>query len=271
MRKLSFVLALAFSILMIQSCMKDQGGINNPKNPPELPAAESFIMLFDDFSEQRSGGLDDRSVDNYLHAAINVLVWNTVVTTNLYIPVAAFKGALKHKADYQGNGVWMWSYDVTDDQNVTYIIKLYGELLVNDEVKWDMYVSQIGGFSNMHWFTGITGKNNSYANWTLNFDPIDPKPFIKIDYSKSSGSALIRYTNAIPNTPQNGGYIEYREAAISGTEFDRAYDVFAAELNNLLQINWNSQLKNGRVKDAKKFNDNEWHCWNRYLQNVDCN
>lgn len=271
MRKLSFVLAIAFSFLMIQSCVKDQGSIHDSKKAPELPAVESFTMIFEDFSQQRTGGLNGRSVDNYLHAAMNVLVWNTVVTAHMYIPVVAFKEALRHKAVYQGNGIWMWSYDVTDNQNETYIVKLYGELLVNDEVKWDMYVSKIGGFSNMHWFTGITGKGNNYANWTLNFDPIAPKPFVKIDYSKSSGSALIRFTNAIPNVPQNGGYIEYREAAIIGTAFDRSYDVFVAEMNNLLQINWNSQFKNGRVKDAKKFNDDEWHCWDRSYQNVDCN
>lgn len=271
MRKLSFLLAVAFSILMIQSCVKDPGGVYNSKKAPQLPAAESFTMLFDDFSQPRKDGLNGRSVDNFLHAATNVLVWNTVVTVHLYVPVAAFKEAFRHQAAYQGNGIWMWTYDVTDDQNKTFIVKLYGELLVNDEVKWDMYVSQIGGFTNMHWFTGITGKNNNYAQWTLNFDPANPKPGIRIDYSKSTSLKTIRYTNVVPNTAQTGGYIEYREGMVSGTEFDRAYDVFAADLNNLLQINWNSVYKNGRVKDANKFNDNEWHCWDRSLQDDDCN
>lgn len=271
MRKLSFLLAVAFSFLMFQSCVKDQEGVFNAKKAPKLPSTELFTMQFDDFSQQRKDGLNGRSVDNFLHSATNVLVWNTVVAVHLYIPVAALKEAFRHQAVYQGNGVWMWSYEVKDDQNKIYIVKLNGELLLNDEVKWDMYVSQIGGFSNIHWFTGVTGKNNTYAHWTLNFDPANPKPFIKIDYSKSANSASIRYTIAIPDTPQTGGYIEFREGAVTGTEFDRSYDVFAADLNNLLQINWNSTYKNGRVKDAKKYNDNEWHCWDRSLQDVDCN
>ncbi|MGE5356996.1 MAG: hypothetical protein ACM3PT_12230 [Deltaproteobacteria bacterium] len=270
MKKLSFLFVAVFSILMIQSCVKDLG-LNNSKKAPKLPAPELLTMDFNDFSQKKKDGLNGRSVDNFLHAATNVLVWNTVVTVQLYIPVAALREAFNQKAVYQGNGKWMWSYDVTDNQNKTFIVKLYGELLINDEVKWDMYVSQVGGFTNMHWFTGITGKNNNYASWTLNADPVNPKPFIKIDYNKSGNNALIRYTNVVPGVPQNGGYIEYREAVINGTEFDRAYDVYAADLNNLLQINWNSQVKNGRVKDAKRFNDNEWHCWDSSLQDDDCN
>jgi hypothetical protein len=250
--------------------MKDQG-LYNSKNAPKLPASESFTMMFNDFSSPDKNGINGRTVNNFLHSAGNILVWNTLVTVHLYIPVAAFAEALKHKAEYQGNGIWLWSYDVTDNQNKTYFVKLFGELLANDEVKWDLYVSQAGGFSNFHWFSGITARNNSYAHWTLNFDPATPKPVIKIDFAKTISLATIRYTNIIPETPQNGSYIEFREGVISGTEFDRAYDVFAADLNNLLQINWNSIYKNGRVKDFKKYNDNDWHCWDAQLQDIDCN
>lgn len=271
MRKLSFLLAIAFSLLMIQSCMKDQDGILNSKKAPELPAAETFAMSFTDFSEPRKDGINGRTPDNFLYSAVNVLVWNTLLTVNLQIPVLAFYESFKHKAEYQGNGVWMWSYEVKDNQNKIYIAKLYGELLVNDEVKWDMYVSQVGGFTDMHWYSGITARNNSYANWTLNYDPANPKPCLKIDFSKSTGYSSIRYTNIIPAVPQNGSYIEYRVGQITGTDFDRAYDVFAADLNNLLQINWNSVYKNGRVQDFRKYADNDWHCWDTQLQDVDCN
>lgn len=270
MKKLSYLFAVVFSILMLQSCMKDQGSYNS-KNAPKLPALESFTMKFNDFSTPDKNGINGRTVDNFLYSAGNVLVWNTLVTVHLYIPVAAFAEALKQNPEYQGNGIWLWSYDVTDNQHKTYLIKLYGELLLNDEVKWDMYVSQVGGFANMHWFSGITARNNSYAHWTLNFDTADPKPLIKIDFTKTLNQATIRYTNMIPGSQQNGSYIEYKEAVINGTEFDRAFDVFAADLNNLLQINWNSIYKNGRVKDFKKYNDDYWHCWDTQLQDIDCN
>ena len=271
MRKLSFLLVIVISIFMFQSCMKDQDGTINSKKAPELPAVGSLVMPFQDFSEPRKDGITGRTIDNWIYSATNVLVWNTVLTVHLHVPVIAFYESFKHEANYQGNGVWLWSYEVTDDQNKTFLVKLYGELLVNDEIKWDMYVSQIGGFSNMHWFSGTTARDKSYAHWTLNFDPASPKPCLSIDFNRNSSSSSIRYTNIIPNVPENGGYIEYREGSISGTDFNRAYDVFGAEINNLMQINWNSIYKNGRVKDFKKYSDNEWHCWGTDFQDMDCN
>lgn len=271
MKKLNFLLVIAISVFLLQSCMKDQGDALYSKKAPELPSIESFAMPFNDFSEPRKDGINGRTIDNWLYSATNVLVWNTILTVHLNIPVLAFQHSFKHKAVYQGSGIWMWSYEVTDNLNKTYVAKLYAELLPDDEIKWDMYISQIGGFDNMHWYSGITAINKSYAHWTLNFDPADPKPCLKIDFNKNTSSASIRYTNIIPNVPQNGAYIEYREGAINAGDFNRAYDVFAAELNNLMQINWNSIYKNGRVKDFKKFADNEWHCWGTDFQDTVCN
>lgn len=275
MKKLSFVLTIAFSIFLTQSCQKDAE--IDPylgQDAPALPSEETFVMSLVPFTEL--GGLANdevtsRTLTNWTHAAGNVLVWNTLLTMNLRIPTLSFYEAFNHQPVYQGQGVWLWAYEVTDDTG-TYQAELYGELLVNDEVKWDMYISKTGGFSNVHWYTGVVAMDESYAHWTLNFDVNDPKPFISIDYLRNNGNDVesIRYTNIIPGYQDNGGYIEYRTGNVVPGVFDRAYDVFGAGINNLLEINWDSINNNGRVKDPNHFLDENWHCWDTDLQDTDC-
>ncbi|MCB9298790.1 MAG: hypothetical protein H6559_37575 [Lewinellaceae bacterium] len=68
------------------------------------------------------------------------------------------------------------------------------------------------GFPRVHWYSGTTANDRSYARWALNFDPNNPGTFINIDFQRDNGNgaAAIRYTNSIPGVPENGGYIEYR-------------------------------------------------------------
>ncbi len=278
MKKLSFVFALALSVFFMQSCQKDE--ITEPIDPhagkeaPQLPAPETFLMPFSAFSEPEADTprITPRELTNWGYSAANVLVWNTVLTIHLAIPTLAFYESFNHQPEYQGNGVWLWAYEVADGNGVRYQAELYGELLASSEVKWDMYISQSGGFSRVHWYSGITANDQSYARWALNFDPNNPRPFIDIDYRRDNGNgaAAIRYTNAIPGVPENGGFIEYREGAGAADGFDRAYDVYKAEIDNLLEINWDSVNHNGRVKDAEKYQDQEWHCWGTDLRDMDC-
>lgn len=273
MKKLNLFLAIAFSIFILQSCVKDPVvDLQESQTAPQLPAVESFIMPFQDFSEDKREGLESRTVNNFSYSVGNILIWNSLLNTHLRIPVLSFVAALNQQAEYQGSGVWLWAYDFTDDQGNTFNAELYGELLASEEIKWDMYVSKVGGFQDMHWYSGITANDNSIATWTINFDVNNPRPFIKIDFERNNGygAAAIRYTNIIPNEPGNGGYIEYREGEGAADGFDRAYDVYKIEMDNLLEINWDELNKNGRVKDVKRYYDDEWHCWGTNYQDIDC-
>ena len=274
MKKLSFVLAIIFSIFLLQSCTQDQLVDQNAEAAPKLPSEEMFVMPFGDFSEdERRNGMDERTVQNWSYSVGNILIWNSLLSMHLHIPILSFTEALKHDPEYQGSGVWLWSYEVTEDNGDTYEAKLYGELLVTEEVKWDMYVSKVGGFQDLNWYSGITANDESYAHWTINFDTENPKPFVTIDFERNNnaGAASIRCTNIVTNTPGNGGYIEFREGDGTATDgFDRAYDVYKVETDNLLEINWDSNDNNGRVKDVQRYNDTQWHCWASNGQDTDC-
>ena len=274
MKKLNLALVLILSIFLLQSCQKDDQITPVDPDPqgkkaPELPKVESFVMPFSAFSEAEEN--DSRASSNWVYAASNVAIWNIILTYNLAIPVASFYESFNHDAVYQGSGIWLWAYDV-EDNGTTYHAELYAELLVNNEIKWDMYVSEEGGFQEVHWYTGITAIGGEYASWTLNHDPYNPTPCLAIEYLENDGNGFetIRYTNIIPNVPENGGYIEYKEADDNNVDFNRIYDVYKSEIDNLLEINWNHPTHEGRVKDAEYFQDDEWHCWGYNLQNTDC-
>jgi hypothetical protein len=271
MKKLSILFFLTVAVFFMQSCQKEEL-IDDPyanQPAPELPSEKAFIMPMT--------GLDDdqaapKSYGNWGHSVANIVVWNTVLTIHMAIPTLSFYAAIGQEPEYQGQGVWLWSYEFTDDEDgATYRAELYGELLVSNEVKWDMYIAQVDGFARIHWYTGITANDDSYARWTLNYLPENPTPFLQIDFQRGeNGVEAIRYTNIIPADAENGSYIEYREGTGVADEFDRAYDVFKAEINNLLEINWDETNHNGRVKDPEKYGDTDWHCWGVDLKDTEC-
>lgn len=268
MKKLSFLFALILTVALFQSCEKEpiDGPVDNLV-APELPPAESFIMPFDNFEDTDTMRGPFR---NWFYAASNVVVWNTVLTINLAVPVASFYASFNSQAEFQGDLTWLWAYSFPVN-GVTYNAELYGTILSAEEVKWEMYISQQGGFSNVLWYSGITATDRTYAQWTLNRDGNNPMPFIQADFQRNAigDAASIRYTNIIPNVPENGGYIEFRRED-GATPYDRAYDVYKAEIDNLLEIKWSSTSHEGRVRDEEKYDDTEWHCWGSNLMDEDC-
>ncbi len=283
MKNLSFVLAVLFALSIFQSCVKDDATDPTTETAPDLPPVESFIMPFQGFEDADTtgilppgddGGAEMRTVTffNWFYGATNVVVWNGILTLNLAIPVAAFYESFNHQPSYEGNGTWLWAYDVTSN-GTTYQAKLYGHLLAGGtSVEWEMYVSQAGGFTDVLWYSGTTSDNGANATWTLQHQPNNPQPFISAEYEKDDGNGVesIRYTNIIPGNAGNGGYIEFRKSSDNTVDLNRAYDIYKAETDNLLEIQWHDPNKNGRVRDEAHFNDTEWHCWNEDLQDIDC-
>ena len=184
--------------------------------------------------------------------------------------MASFYASFSAEAEFQGDATWLWAYEYNIGAD-TYRAELYGKILSLEELQWEMYISKDGGFQNVLWYSGITATDRSYANWTLNRNAFNPTPYISSAYvlDNGNGEEVIRYTNITPNVPENGGYIEYREND-DAVNFDKAYDVYRAEIDNLLEINWNSLSNKGQVKDFEKFGDTDWHCWGSDLRDMKC-
>lgn len=279
MRNLKIALAALIMVTLFQACSKDPIVGENAGDAPVLPPMETFLMPFQGFenpdtTDKAAGASNSRTVNNYanwFYAATNVVVWNSVVTLNLVIPVASYAEAFNHKAEFQGNGIWLWAYDFVAE-GVTYQAELTGQFISDNQVQWDMYITQVGGFSKVHWYTGVTATDRTGGSWTLNYQPENPTPYLGIEYSRdfTSGTASIRYTNIIPNHNDNGNYIEYWENYNMTSGMNRTYEVYDASDERRLMIEWSKEQRYGRVMDPVHFGDTDWHCWDETFRNMDC-
>lgn len=280
MKNLRVVMLMIVGLLIFQSCVEKEEKNNVLDTAPTLPETEAFIMPFDGYETADTSGYvgqDENTADtrstffNWFHGATNVVVWNTVVTLNLVIPTAAFLESFNHDPVAQGNGVWLWEYDFTGPNNILHTAKLYGEVLDAEEVEWKMYISRENGFQDIEWYTGITSATQAVWNLNHRSNAGSVEPLLKIEHERANanGEASIKYTNIVPNNPNNGDYIEYREDESSAL-FNRAYDIFRISTGNLIEIQWNNPDNDGRVKDEARFNDAEWHCWDTNKMDIDC-
>lgn len=271
----SFIVTLAFSITLFSSCEEDP--MPAPSAAPEIPPTEMFSIptaVMDHSSTDTTSS--HATYHNWVHAGINLVVWNTIIVANISIPTAAFARALDENPVYIGNGIFEWSYQYVAPPILgeeTYDISLTGEYINNgQDVRWIMTASQVGGFTNFEWYRGIVATNHTEGNFTVNHQPNNPAPYISIDYlgDPSTSDESIRYTNINPSSNEIGGYIEYRVEP--GNSFNRAFDVNGGPNNpgSFLEIQWLDPTMEGRVKNPDHFNDTDWHCWDTNREDTAC-
>lgn len=271
--KKSIYLIFALGLLLsLQSCMKEKN--QETLRAPEIPPTSLFTIPTSSFgivSEKESSEIrTDKS--NWIHAGLNVLVWNTVVFSNTAVPIAAFGRAFDHDSKFIGEKTWIWKYDYTTPPShgsKKYDVSLSGTISDdNSEVFWTMTVIDNANNKEFIWYEGTIDKDNTNGKFTFYKDPADPKPYMGISFTKepSSNDLTIRFSNEVTSDLNYGDYIEWRSN--NGSEFDRAYDIFTN--NSLLEIQANSSTDQGRVKHILHFNDDNWHCWDETHDNIDC-
>lgn len=236
---------------------------------PELPPQSSFLMDFT-FQDQDTTSKALHTYGNWGYSAINVGVWNIVITVGMAVPVASFVESFKHQAEYNAQDeYWTWSYNF--DSWGQHSAELTG-YLESDSVVWEM---RIDGYL---WYYGHSHTNGSGGYWMLKENKTQATNLIKIYWQKNStGVTSIKYLNVADASStqykNNGEYIEY--GTVSSGEYDRFYHIFLKDdtdptLTNLTDIEWNFADKHGHVKDEKHFNDTEWHCWDTNLADITC-
>lgn len=279
----SNTLRFATSYLLLVAMLPGVTGCNNAVEPPtdeqapDIPPASTFVMDFSDFGDGGTqkgvaGWTDPATLQpgagsNWAFAALNVGVWSVVVTVTLAVPVAAFVESFNHEPERQSDGSWAWDYDVTVGTDV-FSARLTA-MAVGGDIEWNMYLSKEGEYTDFHWFSGLSNLVGTEGTWTLNRGPDEATPFIGIEWhvGSSGDTGDIKYTNIVPDGPENGGYIFY---AVTDEAFDASYDIYDKTADNLTSIEWSRTDKDGRVMDADHFGDELWHCWGTDLLNLDC-
>jgi len=294
-RAVCVCVVLAMLALSFVGCATREDDQPASEEPPQIPPESSFVMDFDDFASQNPrslilGGkgqiaaqvspaqsnaaspasgryaLGDRA--NWGFAAFNVGFWNTLAVVGLAVPVASFGESFHHVPTRQPDHSWVWTYEVTV-QKATYTAELHGRY-TESGVRWDMYVTKQGEYSNFRWYYGESNVRATEGYWIMMNRPADPSDLLRIDWHRNSnhGTSDIRYTNIVPGGPENGGYIFYEVSTDS--PYNLSYDIYNKGKDNHTYIEWSNATKAGRVKDPLHFGDSQWHCWDDNLNDVAC-
>lgn len=258
-----FVIALVFS-----SCTKDEDAA--PEPAPELPPEASFVMNFTDFTEADTTAYKSSdSYQNWGYSAANVLVWNVVLTVTLAVPVASFYEAFNHEGVFDpATDSWVWSYNFVAN-GVAHLAELHASL-VDDGVKWEMYISKNNHYTDFLWYSGVSNLSNTNGYWELNKTPQTPSDFLYIEWNRDpvNGTADIKYTNIIQGNADNGSYIYY--GVNEQLPYNRFYDIYSSSKDNITNIEWHNVNVEGRVRDELHFGHFDWNCWDANLLDTDC-
>lgn len=262
-------LALIFLALSVSlfSCKKDKD-----EPAPDLPPSSTMVMNFGNFEDTTGNGkMLDTTKINFVHAATNVYWWSLVVTLHAVVPVAAFQEALNQNASYDSNSkTWTWEYNTNVSVWGQYNCRLEAKL-VGSNVQWEMYISKSGLYTDFLWYSGLSAVDGTNGTWRLYQNPTSTKnAYMDILWHRNTnGTEDIKYTNIVPGSNQNGSYIEYGTTQVD-PNYNAFYNIYGIANNNLLEVKWNTQIKEGRVKDGSKFNDADWHCWDNSFTNTTC-
>ena len=252
---------------------------------PQLPPSESMMPDFSLFSEMSKqgatpeGGRVQTFLPNATIAYINYVVWNTLISIDMALPVAAFSNSFNHEAEYDAeNEQWVWAYDVATGGD-TYQAELTGKI-GDSSFLWEMYASKKGDedFQRVLWFSGTSDFDERGGSWTIYRDAKSPKEHLQIDWSKDEQSSFsIRFTSlddAEGSGIPRGSYVEY--LLDSSAEFDVLYNLFFVKNNDLpedklIEIRYNSASQEGGIRSMLDFKSEEWQCWNKQFEDVACN
>jgi hypothetical protein len=270
------LLVLAFS--MFAGCGDDDGTTCCESKPPEIPPLSTFLMDFSDFPSTSEAWASLAGVEgvegattkhNWTQAAARIFIWNTLITVGLAVPLASFIEAFDHEPVRQTDETWVWSYNFYVS-GILHLAQLHGKV-EEDAVTWKMYISKQGAYSEFLWYEGESNLTGTQGTWTLNSNPDDPYPLVGILWHRNpdAGTADIKYTNIVPDGPENGGYIFY--GITTEVPYDAFYDIYNRGVNNYTDIEWDRTSKAGRISDLAHYGDTDWHCWDGNLDDYDCN
>ena len=272
---------LALLMVFSVSCEKDSDTNGFNGDSIELPPYESMVVDFSGFLQDSESGkvASTAKVEgNWLYPRLAIGFWNTALLSHLAVPIASFKAAFAHEAEFLGDNTWQWTYSVNGFTS-EYTARLTGEL-GDGEILWKMYITKVGieGFEEFLWFSGISDLDGMGGEWTLNQSAEHPDAMLKITWSKENDEiGSVKYTwvremNEEGNDdPFKESYLEY---GLQEGDYDVFYDIHVFDIQTEafvdVSIEWSSTEFNGRVMAPSHFEDEMWHCWDSSGADVAC-
>ncbi len=275
MLKRTFKLAAVIlsAMILMMACSDKSAEPKLEDQPPALPSENTMNMPFDDFAigatQQLHKTSDTQFGNNWLQAATMVVGWRYIAEASMLVPRAALGMARSQNAVYQ-DGQWVWSYDFSNGVTAFNITFTAGWQAEQSQWAWAMYFTNQDVFQNFKWFDGISAADGSNGSWTFYQDPENPAPGLSIDWQFADGDTTptVRFTNIDTSGASYGSYIEF--GPLNDANYNAYFTLYDAATPNTVNIQWHRQNKNGRIKNPAYFNDSNWHCWDTFLNDVDC-
>ena len=227
-----------------------------------------MTMNFSDFEEAGNTGGRIKSQSNRNGVALTVGFWNIVLAVNLAVPVAAFKVAIAQDAEFdRDRQLWVWSFDFFHDSK-RHTAELTGALITNG-VEWNMTISQENGFQNVPWYTGQMSADGSSGYWILQHNGTDLNDYLRIDWEKENDEVgEIKYELIDESSDDFGSYIEY--GRVDTDDFDTYYNIRLTSEDRLVEIEWNRDKGDGRIRVTEGTVQGDYLCWDESFNNADC-
>ena len=267
-RLLLITLLLSLPAVYFISCKKDKG------DPPVLPPYESMYIDFSNFTTQKKSaevipGVKGTETSTWEFAASLAGVWNTLLSSNIEVPLAAFESAINNKPVYVSENLWEWTYDFSQNSNA-YKAKLQGKISTSS-VTWKMYISYAGtgAYSDFLWIEGTSKTDGSGGQWIFKQSPQTDVQLFRDDWTKSGTEVTsVKYTY-VKNDTSKDSFINYYSTTTGS--FDVAYNIhFSNAIYADSDIEWNITTRDGRLKCIDYLQDENWYCWDNNKINKLC-
>lgn len=259
------IMLLTTVMLMNTSCDKE-----NPDEKPELPPVESLVMNFSAFDsrpDQQKGIVT--TYNNFVYSYLNVVFWSSLSSGSIALPVRAYTHIKDQDAEYLGDNIWQWEYNFTWDAS-EYIATLTAERLNNEEFSMAMVIAlSTATESGFKWFEGIVRYDHTAASWDIyKYNDMNPVKMLEVDWTKDyeAETSSLTYVYVEPGQEETGSSITLgRDPSL---DYNAWYTInLSAET---IEIQWDTVTKAGRVRNQNHFQDNNWHCWNADLMDIEC-
>jgi hypothetical protein len=263
-----------FSLIILCLAGLFVGCKKNKGNPPVLPTNESMVIDFSNFTSLKKSGMtaaQSKGTESsaWQFAATLAGTWNSLISSNIAIPLAAYDSAAKYNAGYVSENLWQWRYDFTFDGEI-YSSVLDGQVSTNS-VNWKMYLTKntTGGYTDFLWLEGTSETDGSGGQWIFYQSPQSPEQIFQTDWTKSGDVVTgVKYTYVINDTMKDS-YINF--LIDTNSDLDASYNIhFSDGSYSDSDIEWNRITRNGRLKCLDYLQDENWYCWDNNKINQVC-
>ncbi len=261
----SMVFILVISMIMFNTSCKKK---DKPGEEPDLPPQESLIMDFSDFDSRPDEKGKGTTYNNFVYSYLNVVFWSTISTGAIALPAAAYIHLLNQDANYLGDNTWEWVYNFTFNQT-DYIATLTGARLNNEEFSMEMVIAEEANpGAGFKWFDGVVRYDHTAASWNIYKNIASPVKVLEVDWTKDyeENTSSLTYIYTEPGQSETGSSITFGKDP--SLDYNAWYTIdLSAET---VEIQWDLITKAGRVRNEDYFLDNDWHCWDSNLADIDC-